>query len=433
MALVAVGDGEVAISRVCPHVWDCAAGQALLIGAGANLYDARGRVITYTRHGEMQCEGGIFGGSARLAAHAITGYTIRPPSARPVNPPRRLYWPVRGQVVSDSRALMRAQGCILGQLAGDSLGSLVEFQTPEEIARRYPHGVRRLEDGGAWRTLAGQPTDDSEMALALARALIDCGRYDEEQAARAYVDWFRSRPFDIGSTTRAALQGASDAMHGRKNAVEGARRCANASSQANGALMRVSPIGILGAGASRVEEVFAWASSDAALTHPNPVCRESNAIFAASIAYAIRSSASAIGVHSQALTFAAQVNASEPVRYAIEQAAVEPPRDFLTQQGWVLIALQNAYYQALHAATFEDGVVDTVMRGGDTDTNAAIAGALLGAIHGSPAVPRPWMDRVLTCRPMADLPGVERPRPEVYWPTDALYLAEKLLFVAGLR
>ena len=235
MALVAVGDGEVAISGVCPHVWDCAAGQALLIGAGANLYDARGRVITYTRNGEMQCEGGIFGASERVASHAMAGYRNRPASLRPA-PPRRFFWPVRGEVVTDSRAVARAQGCMLGQIAGDSLGSLVEFQTPEEIARKYPDGVRRLEDGGAWRTLAGQPTDDSEMALALARMLIDRGRYEEEAAARAYVDWFRSRPFDIGSTTRSALQGASDAMHGRRPAVEGARRGANPSSQSNGAL-----------------------------------------------------------------------------------------------------------------------------------------------------------------------------------------------------
>ena len=65
----------------------------------------------------------------------------------------------------------RAQGCLLGQLAGDALGSLVEFQSPEEIRRSYPEGVRELADGGTWNTIAGQPTDDSEMALRLAAAL----------------------------------------------------------------------------------------------------------------------------------------------------------------------------------------------------------------------------------------------------------------------
>jgi hypothetical protein len=61
--------------------------------------------------------------------------------------------------------LERAQGCLLGQLAGDALGSLVEFQTPEQIRREYPDGVQKLADGETWNTIAGQPTDDSEMAL----------------------------------------------------------------------------------------------------------------------------------------------------------------------------------------------------------------------------------------------------------------------------
>ena len=49
----------------------------------------------------------------------------------------------------------RAQGCLLGQLIGDALGSLVEFQSPEEIRRSYPEGVRELADGGTWNTIAG--------------------------------------------------------------------------------------------------------------------------------------------------------------------------------------------------------------------------------------------------------------------------------------
>lgn len=53
--------------------------------------------------------------------------------------------------------LSRAQGCLLGQLAGDSLGGLVEFQTPEQIRSDYPDDVRELADGGTWNTLAGQP------------------------------------------------------------------------------------------------------------------------------------------------------------------------------------------------------------------------------------------------------------------------------------
>jgi ADP-ribosylglycohydrolase len=54
---------------------------------------------------------------------------------------------------------------------------------------RYPNGVRELTDGGTWNTIAGQPTDDSEMALLLARMLADQGRYDHEEARKAYIFW----------------------------------------------------------------------------------------------------------------------------------------------------------------------------------------------------------------------------------------------------
>ena len=84
-------------------------------------------------------------------------------------------------MTNDVGMLSRAQGCLLGQLAGDALGSLVEFQTPKQIRRQYPDGVRELADGGTWNTIAGQPTDDSEMALLLARLLADQRKYDPRE------------------------------------------------------------------------------------------------------------------------------------------------------------------------------------------------------------------------------------------------------------
>jgi len=89
-----------------------------------------------------------------------------------------------------------------------------------------------------------------------------------------------------------------------------------------------------------------------------------------------------------------------------------------------------AFEQPLHAPNLEEGVVDTVMRGGDTDTNAAICGALLGAVHGIEAVPSQWREKVLSCRP-EQRAGVAPPRPEVFWPVDALELAQQLVENTG--
>ena len=311
--------------------------------------------------------------------------------------------------MQQDRTIARAQGCLLGQLAGDSLGSLVEFLSPEDIQREYPAGVRDLEDGGTYNTIAGQPTDDSEMALALARMLAQHGRYDPTLALDAYIRWLNSDPFDYGLTVSSGLQGKP-----------------NRKSQSNGAMMRISPLGIFGAN-YELEQVAEWAHEDAALTHPHPVCRQANSLYASAIAYAVRTGCERQALYEQIQTWARGIPAESTLMSAIDGAATAPPADFMHLQGWVLTAFRNALWQLLHAENLEEAVVDTVQRGGDTDTNAAICGALLGAVHGREVVPKRWVDRLLSCRPREGEPKVLQPRPECYWPVDALELAEHLI------
>ncbi|WP_419164322.1 ADP-ribosylglycohydrolase family protein [Candidatus Palauibacter sp.] len=317
--------------------------------------------------------------------------------------------------------LDRARGCLLGQLAGDSLGSLVEFQRPGEIRRLYPDGVRDLEDGGTFNTLAGQPTDDSEMALALARTLIARGTYDAEATFAAYREWLHSGPFDCGGTIRGALMGTL-----------------NPASEANGALMRISPLAIFGARIpvdterhSGLEAVADWARQDARLTHPNRVCLDANALFTMALAHAIDAGPTAEELYEWVVDWANNDAICAEVRACVASAADGPPDDYFTSMGWVRIAFRNALWQLLHAPSLEEGVVDSVMRGGDTDTNAAICGALPGAVHGLEAVPKRWTEAILRCRPEARRPGVLRSRPKMYWPVDALDLAAQLVAPQG--
>ena len=248
--------------------------------------------------------------------------------------------------MTDEASLSRARGCLLGQLAGDSLGGLVEFCTPEDILSRYPGGVRELADGGTWDTLAGQPTDDSEMALALARTLVAAGTYDRDQVCAAYVDWIDSNPFDCGDTV----------MRGLGNRP-------NFSSQANGAMMRICPLGIFGATCS-LAQVAAWAEEDATITHPNEICVQANALFTMAVANAISSGLRPDELYSRILGWAREVPVNEALLRVVLQAQEAPPADYVHSQGWVLIAFQNAVWQLIHAPSLEEGVVDTVMRGG---------------------------------------------------------------------
>ncbi len=407
LALVAAGEAAAAVSLNWPSAWDYAAGHALLRGAGATLLDEQGREAVYEPDGRSRCVC-AFGGREGVAR----AFGARPWQTLGMNAQDREGedFPVRlrrGGAEGDRGRLARAQGCLLGQVAGDNLGALVEFRDSADIRGRYPDGPRRLADGGAWNILAGQPTDDSEMALALARSIVARGRYEREAALEAYRAWLRSSPFDVGGTIRAAL-----------------RDRPNPGSQANGSVMRAAPLGIH-AHALAPALAADLARQDSSLTHPSPACGDAAAAFVVAVAHAIREGDGPESAWRAAVRWAAIAGAARLVVEALEAARLAPPVCDGESQGWVKVALQNAFHELLHAPSLEEGVVATVRRGGDTDTNAAIAGALLGAVHGREAIPAQWRSMVLSCRPMP--PRAQEPRPRAYWPVDAMELAERLL------
>ncbi|MBF0420048.1 MAG: ADP-ribosylglycohydrolase family protein [Magnetococcales bacterium] len=313
-----------------------------------------------------------------------------------------------------SKIVSRAEGCIFGQFAGDALGSLVEFESPESILMKYPNGISELKNGGTWGTLAGQPTDDSEMALALVRTLLKHDTYNAQASRQAYQDWLQSGPFDVGSTTSRAL------LHGEPDPK----------SQANGSMMRISPLGIFGA-LYDLEQVADWSRQDAMLTHPNPICVQTSTLYTMAIAHTIHTGCEAQELYDKIKAWAIAMDVDSSVANIINQAIYSPPKDYMIHMGWVLIAFGNALWQLLHAANTEHAVCDTVMRGGDTDTNAAICGALLGAVYGRENIPQQWIDCILNCRPAYGQPGVERPRPQEFWPVEAPLLAHQLV-LSGL-
>jgi ADP-ribosyl-[dinitrogen reductase] hydrolase len=311
----------------------------------------------------------------------------------------------------------RARGCLFGQIAGDNLGALVEFRDARSIAATYPDGPRLLANGGTWRILAGQATDDSEMALALARSCVQIGAYDDCAAADAYVAWGKSHPFDKGGTTAAALA-----------ALERGDAPSTGTSQANGALMRVSPLGILYAGnpvmAARAAE------ADARLTHPHPSCVAANRVYASTIALLV-AGADVEAALDHAATMALNTRGGLPVQRALALAeAGVAPESYQSQMGWVLTAFQNAFMWLVRDASVEEAVVGTVRCGGDTDTNGAIVGALIGARDGVEAIPAQWVEAIEACKPG---PDSMMPRPKTYWPNDAAALADSLLALSGWK
>jgi len=412
LALAAVGDVDVAVSLNAPGAVDFAAGHALVLAQGGKLVDDVGDEVAYTRQGHSHARL-CFGGAPNLVSElASRQWSIVLGSGFNGATPPRGYVPARlkpGLHVADVGVLSRAQGCLLGQLAGDALGSLTEFKSAHVIAATYSDGgPYELADGGTWNTIAGQPTDDSELALVLARTLVLEDRFSSPAILDAYRQWKESDPFDIGGTTSTGLAGNP-----------------NHSSQANGALMRVSPIGVWGWNKDP-RLVADAARQDAAITHPHPICQEASAVFAVTVAAAIREGFTAKTAYEFARNWTKSDCREPMVGEAIEKAGSGPHLERV-QAGWVLLALNLAFFQLVANLSLEEALIAVVRRGGDTDTNAAITGALLGAVQGRGSVPPQWTRSVLTCRPIWGRSYVRQPRPATYWPTDALTLAERLL------
>jgi len=243
--------------------------------------------------------------------------------------------------------------------------------------------------------------------------------------ANAYTFWRESDPFDVGGTIRRATDAMIHARQSGTSLSAGARAAANLQSEANGALMRQSPLALWGIRHTE-ESLDRLFREDTALTHPNRVCQDASAAFIVALSACIREGLDGEATYQRACSWDHQYGASPSITSALSEARRQAP-NCEQNQGHVLIALQNAFYQLLNAPTFQEGVVNTVMAGGDTDTNGAIAGALLRGTHGVEAIRQQWSHAVLTCRPEYGSPGVTWPRPQVFWPVDALDPAKRLV------
>lgn len=291
-----------------------------------------------------------------------------------------------------------AEGAVLGALVGDAAGAVLEFlgraPTQAEVERALG-----MPGGGVWRVAPGQITDDGELTVSLLGALEPGAPFDADRVAAAYAAWYRSPPFDIGATTSAAVRAFSPRAPGERRgaaqALTVAARAASMGSKANGSLMRASPLGVWGATVDR-EALVAAARADSALTHPNPSCTDAVAAYAIAIATLVRTGGDRSAAAAAAEAWA-NAHADEEVRSWLEAARAGERPAYHPLAGFIRIAFIHAF-RHLHAGTpFVDAIRETLLGGGDTDTNACIVGGLIGAADGARGVPEPMRHAVLGC------------------------------------
>lgn len=269
----------------------------------------------------------------------------------------------------------RALGSLLGSFVGDAFGAQTEFKRAKDVLRQHPDGIHEMDDSPRSVGSVGEITDDSEMAIMMIQSILKHGSYSQDLVRKSYQRWRNAGPEDIGITICGALDGRM-----------------NPNSQANGALMRTTPLGILGCKLS-TPALMQLSDLDCAITHTHPVCRDCNRLFVFALSLAICKGWSAQEVYSYLVETAPSYVTEEEVLVALSNAKDAPPEGIDgSLKGWVLIAFQLAFYTVLHAKSFEEGMVDLTMRAGDADTNAAIYGALAGAFCGVEGIPLRWRE-----------------------------------------
>jgi ADP-ribosyl-[dinitrogen reductase] hydrolase len=279
----------------------------------------------------------------------------------------------------------RASACLLGLALGDALGAPFEFRRADEIPDPIP--AFELPWNGS---PPGTWTDDTAMALNLVGSLADRGIFDAGDVVTRHVAWLEAGPPDVGNQTRAALVGADPRLPPGESARRVWERRGPEVSAGNGSVMYCAPLGAFRA--REPQRLVDEAPTLSAITHWDGRCRTACLAVTLATAALVRGEPAEPAVRT-ALDAVLEREGGEELEYLTAEAGRARPVDG-PDQGFCFFAAGLALRTAAEASSFEVGLRAAVALGGDTDTNAAVAGALLGARDGAAGLPGAWLDRL---------------------------------------
>ncbi|MDN5385071.1 ADP-ribosylglycohydrolase family protein [Streptomyces sp. LB8] len=304
----------------------------------------------------------------------------------------------------DVLGIDRAAGVLLGAAVGDALGVPYEF-----AARLREDQQPQMIGGGLGPYKPGEYSDDTQMQVCIAEVAATGADLRAPEALDAiaanFQRWLREGASDVGNQTKAVLN-AADRASGAAGAamLEAARSftAAKANSAGNGSLMRTGIVALayLGDVAAMAEAAVAVS----ALTHPDPDCTDACVLWCSGIRTAVLE-----GTFDGVRAGLDLLPAERRVLWAerLDEAEAHPPHHF-SRNGWVVHALQAAWSAIVRTPVPELSpakgsfpaqhlrlALEAAVRAGtDTDTVAAIAGALLGARWGCSGIPLQWQQAV---------------------------------------
>ncbi|MDR7253399.1 ADP-ribosylglycohydrolase [Nocardioides sp. BE266] len=286
----------------------------------------------------------------------------------------------------------RVEGVLLGAACGDALGVPYEFGS----APLAPGEVPRMIGGGLGPYAPGEWSDDTQMAVVVAQVAAEHGLRDEaalDRVVDGWVGWLRDGASDVGNQTRSVL--AEVGAGGLTRPAHDARLASyslhaqTGHTAGNGSLMRTAPVALafLDDPAALAEQARAISG----LTHADPLAGDACVLWCLAIRHAVLG-----GEVPDLGDLVGEVPSERRDQWAgwITDAERRMPSDF-SPNGFVVTALQAAWSAVRHPVEMGSptvgSLVAAVHAGNDTDTVAAIAGALLGAAHGASSLPEEWL------------------------------------------
>lgn len=288
--------------------------------------------------------------------------------------------------------LDRIKGTIYGQAVGDALGLGTEGMDVYDMAWKYPNGFTRyseiFQDHHRRRWKIGDWTDDTDMMLCIANAIIKDKGVNLTTIAQNFKDWANGTPMGIGANTYKVLM-IGDYVEMPLDVSKRIWEMSRYHSAANGGLMRTSIVGLL------PTDVEQSAANICRLTHYDPRCVGSCVIVSELIHAFVYEKP--IPTYDQIIAIGRRYD--ERIVEYIELSRSEDIKALDLQEdhsvGYTLKTLAAGLWAYWHAETFKDGLLAVVNAGGDADTNAAVACAILGSKFGFNAIPSEYVDGLI--------------------------------------
>ena len=274
----------------------------------------------------------------------------------------------------------RAQGALLGHAAGNALGVPSEFlQTAERIRERFPGGLTEVlrQD-----TPESPYDDDLALTLILAEELLE-EEVDLRRLAHRWADWAERDGRGIGLWTMKALRHIR--THDAPPSTTGGQA-------GNGVVSRCLPLALRAAASPA--NLISGTYHTAMLTHPDERCGWGAVAVNLAAACFLQGRRDFIG---EVLEVLRNNMAPEELMQAIRRVPLEQREDLPVcgpSAGYVVHAVEIGLWFAYHEPILERGLIWLAGAGGDTDTNAALAGGLMGIRDGEQAVPGRWLEAI---------------------------------------